>query len=72
MCKKSHDQNPDWPIFLSEEGSDIMFDLMNEKEKRDQDNFGIYIYNDWSGWGTAEVMVNAVGDTSSKHYRKRC
>lgn len=48
-----------------------MFDLMNENEKRDQDNFGIYIYNDWSGWGTAEVMVNAVGDASSQYYRKR-
>lgn len=29
-----------------------------QQAKRDQDMFGMYIFNDWSGYGTAEVMEN--------------
>lgn len=43
-----------------------MFQLIDENEKRNQDNFDMHIYNDWSGWGTAEVLTNAVRNVGSR------
>lgn len=59
-CNKPLEKNPGWPIFLTKEGGKNMFQLIDDNEKRNQANFDIHIYNDWSGWGTAEVLTNAV------------
>jgi hypothetical protein len=59
-CNKTLEKSPGWPIFLTKEGGKNMFRLIDENERRNQDNFDMYIYNDWSGWGTAEVLTNAV------------
>lgn len=34
--------------------------LDKEQEKRDQDRLGMFIYNDWNGWGISEAMENFV------------
>jgi hypothetical protein len=59
-CNKPLEKSPGWPIFLTKEGGKNMFRLIDENERRNQANFNMHIYNDWSGWGTAEVLTNAV------------
>jgi hypothetical protein len=59
-CNKPLEKSPRWPIFLTKEGAKYMFYVLDQNKRRNQANFGIYIYNDWSGWGTAEVLTNTV------------
>lgn len=60
----------DLGIPLSEEGADLgQNKLDREMEKRDQDRFGMHMYEDWNGWGMSEVFENyvcsfAVADSS--------
>jgi hypothetical protein len=45
---------------VSEEGMELCQKLDKEQEKRDQDRLGMFIYNDWNGWGISEAMENFV------------
>ncbi len=55
----------DLGIPVSEGGAELLEKLDKEVEKRDQDSRGLFIYNDWNGWGMSEVMENLVGLLSS-------
>jgi hypothetical protein len=50
---------------VSEEGMKLCEKLDKEQEKRDQDRRGMFIYNDWNGWGISEAMENFVRCTVS-------
>jgi len=54
----------DLGIPVSEGGAELLEELDKEVEKRDQDSRGLFIYNDWNGWGMSEVMENLVGLSS--------
>ncbi|ESZ90743.1 hypothetical protein SBOR_8877 [Sclerotinia borealis F-4128] len=41
-----------------------------EQQKRDQDRRGIYMYNDWNGYGCSEVMENLLKDFNRDIYKK--
>lgn len=45
---------------LTSEGLQKFFHLTAEQQKRDQQFHGMYIYNDWTGYGMTEVMDNYV------------
>jgi hypothetical protein len=45
---------------ITKAGMDKFMHMYWEQEKRDQDVHGVYIYNDWSGWGATEVLENMV------------
>ena len=60
MCKKLADKHPEHKWIATKAGFELLQKWMEEQEKRDQDNFGMYIYNDFSGYGTMEVMDNMV------------
>ena len=39
----------------------VMFDKYQlEMQKTDQDQFGMHIFNDWTGYGAQEVIENIV------------
>ncbi len=46
---------------VSDDGMEICQKLDREYEKRDQEGQGMYICNDWNGWGMSEVLENYVG-----------
>lgn len=43
---------------ISRQAEKLLTKYMIEAAKRDQDSFGMYIYNDWSGYGLQEVIEN--------------
>ena len=55
---------------VSEEGMKILDKLEKEVEKRDQDLRAMFIWNDWTGWGIAEVMENLLKDFDKLLFRK--
>ena len=60
MCKKLADGHPEYNWIATKTGFELLLKWMDELSKRDQDNFGMYIYNDFTGYGTMEVMENMV------------
>ena len=60
MCEKSPADFPEWKWVMSKAGAAAAKDLGGECQKRDQDLFGLHIYNDFSGWGFQEAMENHV------------
>lgn len=60
-CKKPLEANPDWPLFVTREGWDKAMLLRKQISDRDQDDWGLYFFNDFSAYGAAEVLENAVG-----------
>jgi hypothetical protein len=53
----------DLGIPVSEDCMKVCEKLDKEFEKRDQDEKGMCIYNDWNGEAMSEVMVNLVSHT---------
>ena len=49
----------------SKAGMEKFIEINQEVEKRDQDMHGMYIYNDFSGYGVTEVMENMVGQNTT-------
>jgi hypothetical protein len=45
---------------VSEDGMELCQKLDKEQVKRDQDQLGMFIYNDWNGWGISEALENFV------------
>jgi len=64
--------DPGFPV--SEDAMELCQKLDREQEKRDQDRLGMFIYNDWNGWGLSEVLGNFVRCTApcSKTWRCEC
>lgn len=52
---------PDWPWAVSELGNWYEDKYYLEAQMRDQDKWGLHIYNDYSGYGMQEVIENLVG-----------
>jgi hypothetical protein len=45
---------------ISEDGMKLLEKLDDEMQKRDQNSRGVYVCNDWNGYGMSEVMENFV------------
>lgn len=45
---------------VTKEGLEKFFEINQELEKRDPDSHNMYIYNDFAGYGTIEVLENVV------------
>lgn len=60
MCRKPADKHPEHKWIMTKAGFYLFMKWVEEQAKRDQDNFDMYIYNDFSGYGTKEVMENMV------------
>lgn len=59
-CNKPLADNPTWPWRITEDGWKLYRKLAFELMKRDQDMHGVYIYNDFTGYGYQEVFENQV------------
>ena len=60
MCGRYADANPkEWTV--TKKGFELHKEWEQEQCQRDQDNFEMHIFGDWSGYGTCEVMENMVG-----------
>lgn len=64
MCKKPATEHPDWAWVFTEEGLKLFAQWQIQAEKRDQEAFGMYHYNDFTPHGLTEVMENQVGASS--------
>ncbi len=64
------DRVSDLGIPVTEAGMEMCRKLSTECEKRDQNSKGIYIYNDWNGWGMSEVMSNHLKDFNRDIFKK--
>jgi hypothetical protein len=51
---------------VSEEAMKLCQKLDKEQEKRDQNRRGMFICNDWDGWGISEMMENFVCCTAPR------
>ncbi|RDW58767.1 hypothetical protein BP6252_13243 [Coleophoma cylindrospora] len=59
-CGKPRSAGDTWPFFVTEESWAKAMELKKEQYKRNQDAFGLYFFNDFSGYGTREVIENAL------------
>ncbi|KAF2182399.1 hypothetical protein K469DRAFT_690860 [Zopfia rhizophila CBS 207.26] len=67
--KPAHDF-PGYPFIISK-AADKLLDKYNlETAKRDQDLFGMYIYNDFTGYGLQEVIENQLAAINSLMAKK--
>lgn len=58
--EKPVEENPDWPWVVSRQGWDVFNNNDLAAWKRDQDEAGMYVYNDFTGYGLQEVIENQV------------
>lgn len=63
--KKPYDKlaslHPDWPWYFTMLGVDRFTWWQIEALKRNQDDFDLHVYNDFTGYGMHELMENIVG-----------
>lgn len=59
-CMKPAELSPEWTWVFTKDGYKSYELWLNEQLKRDQDEWGLYICNDFSGYGVLEVMENQV------------
>lgn len=45
---------------ISKKGIELAQEWTQQQEKRCQDNYNMYIFNDWNGYGISEVIENIV------------
>lgn len=58
--KKTPEDFPDWGWIVSTSAYRLSQHLIKEIQRRDQDELGLYISNDFTGYGTQEVIENLV------------
>ena len=58
MCRRPADLHPSYDWVMTKRGFELALHWMHEREKRCQDNFDLYVFNDFNGYGTQEVMEN--------------
>jgi len=63
VCNKPATELPDHIWILTRAGFELFVQWREQQEKRHQHNLGMYFYNDFTGYGTREVMENMVGFT---------
>jgi hypothetical protein len=61
MCTKPLAEHPEWTWIVTRGGYEMMGALMTAAAYRDQDNFGQYHFNDFTGYGVQEVVENHLG-----------
>jgi len=64
VCNKPATEFPDHIWILTRAGFKLLVQWREQQVKRNQHNFGIQFYNDFTGYGTREVMENMVGVVS--------
>jgi hypothetical protein len=69
MGKPAKD-HPEWKWILARSSIGLVNQYMLETQKRDQDFFGCYFYNDFTGYGMQEVVENMI-TAARTEYRKR-
>jgi hypothetical protein len=57
---KPASEHPDWKWVVMDETWMIMTEWHRRASYCDPDNFDMYIYNDWLGWGLQELHENLV------------
>ena len=60
ICGKPADENTAYRWAVTRKGYELAAEWRVQKGKRDQDNFGMYIFNDWTAYGICEVIENMV------------
>ena len=73
-CGKPAAKSPGYAWVFTKAGYDQYLHWIDEQGKRDQDDFHMHIYSDFSGYGIVEVMENQVwlflnGDLFTKDFR---
>ena len=58
MCRRPADLHPEYDWVMTKRGFEQALHWMHEREKRTQENFELYIFNDYNGYGTQEVIEN--------------
>ncbi|KAH0541674.1 hypothetical protein FGG08_003837 [Glutinoglossum americanum] len=70
-CKKPLSENPDWPWVVSKDGFALALKWQKEQMKRCQDAFDVYLYNDYNGYGIAEVVDGILAALDRELTKKR-
>ncbi|KAF2496641.1 hypothetical protein BU16DRAFT_525798 [Lophium mytilinum] len=52
------DEVPEWPWVVTKMGNYLVNEYTDQARRRDQDEFGMYVYNDYNGYGLQEVVEN--------------
>lgn len=60
ICDQPAEKHPSHPWIFTKAGKAAFTMWYGEQLRRDQDEHGLYIYNDFSGYGVTEVMENQV------------
>lgn len=61
MHLKSPSEHPEWKWTMSWKSWQLLCDWSVRARYTDPDNFEMYIYNDFHGYGMIEMVENAVG-----------
>ncbi|KXT04553.1 hypothetical protein AC578_8733 [Pseudocercospora eumusae] len=58
VWKKSASEHPRWKWIMLRESFDLLDAAYKDTDNRDPDTFGMYIYNDFLGYGIIEILEN--------------
>lgn len=65
LCGRYPDANPEENWIVTKRGFELHKEWRDEQYLRDQGSFKMHIFEDWSGYGTCEVMENMVRSLST-------
>ncbi|KXT18473.1 hypothetical protein AC579_2240 [Pseudocercospora musae] len=60
VWKKSASEHPHWKWIMLRESFDLLDAAYKDTDNRDPDIFGMYIYNDYLGYGIIEILENMI------------
>ena len=60
LCFKLADDHPEHKWIVTKKGFELQNEWLNQADKRCPDNFDMYIFNDFYGYGICEVIENMV------------
>ena len=60
LCYKLADDHPEHNWIVTKKGYELMKEWLIQADKRCPDNFDMYIFNDFYGYGICEVIENMV------------
>ena len=58
MCRRPADSHPQYDWVMTKRGFEHALHWMREREKRTQENYEVYVFNDFNGYGIQEVLEN--------------
>ncbi|KAI2476711.1 hypothetical protein Ptr902_11695 [Pyrenophora tritici-repentis] len=68
---KPAEKFPDWPYVISEAAAELVTKYSLESTKRNQDNFSMYVSNDFTGNGMQEVIENQLTGINTLMAKRR-